>query len=678
MSNLTPTPGWDDVPQFETNTPVLGGPGGPMNSQAQALLNRTESLKQASDDLSSDELTKGDAKITVVQPFTGAVERTQHDKNAESISIKDFGAVGNGSTIDTAAFTAAEAAASALGINDIYLPPGTYLVASGFAFTKRYWGPGTFSYFGIGPVTFTGAGLNDFELQGTFNGPAPMTVWVEVLNTNNPNEFRFSVDGGTNWISQFVEMLPGDIEVITPYKMTTTFQPLGQTGIEMRWNAVTGHTVGNRWAFTLRPNPHILYAHSGIYMRNQRVFFADGNRNLIIGQGSGGDKCLTFERIVIGNDSGQNNQTGFGSIDIGSRAGQLCRDGSLRVNLGTWAGRDATIDSRSVNIGAYSGTKSYGGDNTNVGTDSGSFLNNGSENCNFGNQCGHGNDEVQDGGYNPVRNTLGGVQTMRDLENGSYNAIWGGFSAAIAKNVQGTAALGYNTFGALVSGDFNVGAGLGAGGSVTTGSSGIYIGHNAGNNVLQKVDAVNSIAIGANTFNTANNQVVIGNSLHTDVFFYGHIKPQTDNAQNLGAPAARFGVVHAGTGTINTSDERLKQDIGDIPDDWLDAWECVEWQRFRFKDAVADKGDGARWHIGLIAQRVQDVFEKRGIDPLAIGLLCHDEWPEEWIDARDEDGVVRRVKIRDAGDRYGIRYEEALALEAALMRREIQKLKTTR
>lgn len=649
-----------------------------MNAQAQALLNRTEQLRQDHADLSSPTVGKGDAGIAVVQPFDGAVTRTQHQKNADFISIKDFGAVGNGITVDTAAFTAAETAATILGVDDIYLPPGTYLVASGFVFTKRYWGPGVFSYFGIGPVSFTGAGLNDFELQGTFNGPAPVTVWVEVLNTNTPNEFRFSVDGGASWISQLVEMAPGDVEIITPYKMSTAFQPLGQTGIQMRWLSATGHTVGNRWSFTLRPNPHVLYAHSGIYMRNQRVFFADGNRNLVIGQGSGGDKCLTFERIVIGNDCGQNNQTGFGSIDIGSRAGQLCRDGSLRVNIGTWAGRDATIDSRSVNIGAYSGVKAYGGDNTNVGTDSGTFLNNGSENCNFGNQCGHGNDELQDGGYNPVRNTLGGVQTMRDLENGSYNAIWGGFSASNAKNVQGTAAVGYNTFGALVSGDFNVGVGLGAGGSVTTGSSGVYIGRNAGNNVLQKVDAVNSMAIGPNTFNTANNQIVIGNSLHTDVFFYGHIKPQTDNAQNLGAPAARFGVVHAGTGTINTSDERLKQDIGDIPDEWLDAWESVKWQRFRFKDAVENKGNGARWHVGLIAQRVKEAFESRGINPFAIGLLCYDEWDDELIDAQDEEGNKWVVKTREKGDRYGIRYDEALAMEAALMRREMERLKTDR
>lgn len=45
MANLTPTPGWDAVPQLETTTQAIAGPGGIMNAQAQALLDRTEKLK---------------------------------------------------------------------------------------------------------------------------------------------------------------------------------------------------------------------------------------------------------------------------------------------------------------------------------------------------------------------------------------------------------------------------------------------------------------------------------------------------------------------------------------------------------------------------------------------------------------------------------------------------------
>lgn len=41
MSNLIPSPSLDNVPQLERTTVALGGPGAPMNIQAQALLNRT-------------------------------------------------------------------------------------------------------------------------------------------------------------------------------------------------------------------------------------------------------------------------------------------------------------------------------------------------------------------------------------------------------------------------------------------------------------------------------------------------------------------------------------------------------------------------------------------------------------------------------------------------------------
>jgi hypothetical protein len=42
MTNLTAVAGWDAIPQHELDWPLRGGPGGHLNKQAQALLNRTE------------------------------------------------------------------------------------------------------------------------------------------------------------------------------------------------------------------------------------------------------------------------------------------------------------------------------------------------------------------------------------------------------------------------------------------------------------------------------------------------------------------------------------------------------------------------------------------------------------------------------------------------------------
>lgn len=155
---------------------------------------------------------------------------------------------------------------------------------------------------------------------------------------------------------------------------------------------------------------------------------------------------------------------------------------------------------------------------------------------------------------------------------------------------------------------------------------------------------------------------LVGRGAGVDIFKLGSTGMQagSDNSVSCGTVPFRWSFVAAVTGTINTSDEREKQDIEEIPDEWLDAWADVQWCRYRWKDAVAEKGDGARWHTGLIAQRVRDAFAARGLDAMEIGILCFDEWEDE------ETGEKR--------DRYGVRYEEAFALEAALMRRRMDRL----
>lgn len=150
------------------------------------------------------------------------------------------------------------------------------------------------------------------------------------------------------------------------------------------------------------------------------------------------------------------------------------------------------------------------------------------------------------------------------------------------------------------------------------------------------------------------------------------ILPTTDNTLNLGGASNRWATIYAGTGTINTSDEREKRDIGGVPDTWLDAWGEVEWCRFRFVD-------GERWHVGLVAQHVHAAFKRHGIDAFEIGLLCLDKWRAVRArkERRNSRGEVTRdaVEAQPAGDRWGLRYDECQALEAAWQRREIARLR---
>jgi hypothetical protein len=68
----------------------------------------------------------GSSLVGFIQAGVGAVLRTVQDKLRESVSVKDFGAKGDGITNDTAAINAALAAS-----NQVYFPPGTYMTTGG-------------------------------------------------------------------------------------------------------------------------------------------------------------------------------------------------------------------------------------------------------------------------------------------------------------------------------------------------------------------------------------------------------------------------------------------------------------------------------------------------------------------------------------------------------------------
>ena len=150
----------------------------------------------------------------------------------------------------------------------------------------------------------------------------------------------------------------------------------------------------------------------------------------------------------------------------------------------------------------------------------------------------------------------------------------------------------------------------------------------------------------------------------------GVFTPPADNSQTLGSASLRWSTVYAGTGSINTSDERLKQQIKDLDTAELVVAKAIKGmvKKFKFNDAVAEKGDKARIHVGVIAQEVRDAFIAEGLDPTRYSLFCYDEW-DEIKEETDEDGTVL-VPARPAGNRFGIRYDELLAFIIAAIQGE--------
>lgn len=153
----------------------------------------------------------------------------------------------------------------------------------------------------------------------------------------------------------------------------------------------------------------------------------------------------------------------------------------------------------------------------------------------------------------------------------------------------------------------------------------------------------------------------------------GDFYPAYDNRSSLGLSNARWSNIYAATSSIGSSDRRIKSDVERLSDEVLDAWESVEWMQFRFSDAIAEKGAGARLHFGAVAQDIRDAFAASGLDASAYGFFCYDKW-EATPELRAADGEILQ-EAAPAGDLYSLRYTEVLCMEAACQRRENARLK---
>ena len=127
-----------------------------------------------------------------------------------------------------------------------------------------------------------------------------------------------------------------------------------------------------------------------------------------------------------------------------------------------------------------------------------------------------------------------------------------------------------------------------------------------------------------------------------------HSSILTDNTIDLGSGTFRFDDIFATNGTIQTSDRNEKQDIEELSDAEQRVAVVAKglMKKFRWKDKVAEKGDNARTHFGIIAQDLQDAFTAEGLDANDYAMFCSNTWT-------DDDGNEQT--------RLGVRYNQLLA-----------------
>lgn len=87
----------------------------------------------------------------------------------------------------------------------------------------------------IGTPSHVGSGLDDFEIDGNFNGVWTNTLRVRIDGTGTPDTFEWSMDNGSTWEE-------------TDQNCSSIFAELpGSGGIFIRWLATTGHTLTDYW-----------------------------------------------------------------------------------------------------------------------------------------------------------------------------------------------------------------------------------------------------------------------------------------------------------------------------------------------------------------------------------------------------------------------------------------------
>lgn len=608
-------------------------------------------------------------------------------KETDYINVLDYGAVGDGVTDDTQAFIKAEQAA---GSNKpILVPKGTYKATSG-TINGKYYGERATLIIKERPVF--GATVPPGEKSDTRTiklSSIPQPILNEFYGRNSGTKAK--TDAYTNTAAG--EEALRDLETsrqntaigyqsqahqTSQYSNTSIGSGSLQRGQLMDRTTALGNNAC-KWLGISNPmeSKHELWINEkdekNIWNNPENAHYVLLEMNpdvakIIQPKGYTAPTGATIVNPGGGFPGATDRSQVEGNVGVGRNALLQLVKGSHNTAIGYQTMARAYTTDNCTALGAFALANNLAGsNNVAVGRNALTYNQTGYNNVAIGNNAA---------GYDVFghRNVTIGFQAAQQAkgDNNTLNTIMGTFAA---QNKTG--------------GDSNVILGARAGLNNANGARNVIIGTEA----AQNFSGNNSIIIGNKVEPNVQQDRILwidyGNDEKAEPFIYGdmlndvmnvraNLRPNKDKSQSLGTPSRRWDTLYAQNGTINTSDEREKQKIGDIPDEWLDAWENVEYVRYKFNDDVEKFGEEAIWHVGVIAQRIEEAFAEKGLNAFEIGLLSLDEWEDEYADVSDENDPSKTVKklVNPAGNRYGVRFDECQFLEIALMRRELSKLKS--
>ena len=547
---------------------------------------------------------------------SGAINRTITQKLKDTVSVKDFGAIGDGTTDDTVAIQAALDSGLSL-----YIPEGTYICSSALTSSNKnvvMFGESSFSSL----IKFTGAtnGLDfSFVVASITNIPQTLDLKNIGITTTNSGGLTGINLSWSPWQPQpYMSCVLDNVRVTgtawtTGLSIVNCFQSnitncdfikvngLGTTGTaiiidscissELIGVQVEGWGLGVQILGTTAQCEGIIFSNCTIYnnivgMEINHAIFVNVSDTHILGS----SKCFLVNGPLSQSNFANNTFYILGASGVGIELNntQACGFSNMTVQ----AVGDAYLTATTCHVKSTASQNRF----TALALDAGAYG------------------MVIDSGASDNMIIGGMFQGGTKLTDNSTSTHYAGYSEQGAPG---------NTL-------------FGSGSNIITTSTSVGI----------KLDG---------------GQILCGNNT----------SPSVDNSYTLGNGTSRWSTVYAATGTINTSDGETKQDIAEL----TVAEKAVAIalksliRTFRFKDAIALKGENARIHIGIIVQDMAKAFTDNGLDPHRYGMFCSDTWYEVDGKHKDDEGIAYTKNSLNAVEitRLGARYDEMLAFIIAAL-----------
>jgi len=514
-----------------------------------------------------------------IQVGTGAVQRTVESKLQDVVSVKDFGAVGDGVADDTAEIDAAKAAHPNSVID---LGGDTYLVTS----IAAGWG------YQNGLLVLDPANTDD-QPQNEAYGYGALSS-----NTYVPKQHSSST---LTWASGNFNAAFGSYALgnNTTGRRNTAF---GSVALRLNAGGYYNTAVGS-WAL----NSNIA-----------------GNYNTAVGV-QALQFCTASNNTAVGNGALVSNSNGEDNVAIGSQALAL---GTLNrtIAIGRQAGWYHTgSDSVAIGYQALSASSSSGLYNVVIGSAAGASLTTGNSNVAMGrralaasstgsNNTAIGNDAMVSAGNGDSNTALGG-NTLQNNTTGYQNTAVGRFALTANQDGFNNSAVGRYSLGSCTSGAGNVAVGEQALYGLTSANYCSALGSAA---LSTNSTFGNCSGVGYNSQVTAANQVQLGDAF-TTTYAYGAVQNRSDERDKADIRNTMLGLEFINSlrpvdfrwNYRESYREIIEREETYTNDNGEDKIRIVQ-------EVIEHPQDGSkkrnRYHHGLIAQEVKAACDAAGID----------------------------------------------------------------